>query len=87
MMYLLIKRKPRMVFEMSGVFVGNDLADAKREAVESIFGTGLPNTPDEILERYNVDVVELDDEWEQKYDEFGLSYPECPDPKKLARIG
>lgn len=87
MMYLLIKRWPKMVFEMSGIFVGADMADAKRQAVETIFGTGLPNTPDEILERYNVELVELDEEWEKKYDEFGLSYPEEPDPKKLARLG
>ena len=68
--YLLIKRRPRQVFLGSSLFIGADLADAKKHVVEQVFGTGFPNTDDELLERYNVDVVELDDEWERKLDEL-----------------
>ncbi len=70
MYYLLIKRWPRVVFDWSTIFVGADLAEAKKNIVEIVFGTGFPNTDDELLERYNVDVVELDDEWEKKLNDF-----------------
>lgn len=79
-LYLLIKRQPRIVFEGSGLFVGKDLADAEKNVVEEVFGTGFPNTPRELLERYNLEVVEFDEDWEKKFDTFGLEYPECPDP-------
>jgi hypothetical protein len=52
--------------------------------VDTVFGTGLPNTPEELFERYNLEVVEMDDEWQEKYDAFGLEYPECPDPSLAA---
>lgn len=68
--YLLIKRRPRQVFVGSSLFIGADLADAKRHVVEQVFGTGFPDTDDELLERYNVDVIELDDEWERKLNEL-----------------
>lgn len=68
--YILIKRRPRRVFIGSALFIGTDLADAKKNVVDKVFGSGLPNTDDELLERYNVDVVEYDEEWEQKLDEF-----------------
>lgn len=76
MFYLLIRRRPREVFLGSGLFIGYDLADAKRHVVETVFGVGLPCTDDELLERYNVDVVEFDDDWEKKLND--LANPPCP---------
>lgn len=70
MYYVLVKRRPREVFIGSSLFIGTDLKDAKKHVVEAVFGTGFPCTHDEILQRYNVDVVEFDDEWEQKLNDF-----------------
>lgn len=70
MYYLLIKRSPRGVFPWSTIFVGTDMVEAKKNIVEIIFGTGFPNTDDELLERYNVDVVELTDDWEKKLNDL-----------------
>lgn len=72
MYYVLIKRAPRGVCGMSTLVVGADLEGAKKSIVEEVFGVGLPNTSDELLERYNLDVVELDEEWEKKFDDYAM---------------
>lgn len=77
MYYMLVRRRPREVFLGSSLFIGADLADAKRHVVSEVFGTGFPCTDDEILERYNVDVVELDDDLERQLND--LANPPCPD--------
>ena len=77
MYYLLIRRRPQEVFFGSAIFVGADLDDAKKHVVELVFGSGFPCTADEMLERYNADVVELDDAWEKKFND--LMEPACQD--------
>lgn len=68
--YLLVRRRPQEIFLGSSLFVGSNLAEAKKHIVEEVFGSGFPCTDDEILERYNVDVVELDEDWEKKLDDL-----------------
>ena len=76
MYFILVRRRPREVFLGSSLFIGTDVEDAKKHVIEQVFGSGLPCTPDEILERYNVDVVELTDELEAELNE--LANPSCP---------
>jgi len=77
MYYLLIKRRPRDVSACSGIFVGLDLADAERVVAEEVFGVGFPNSPDELFERYNVDVVELDEAWEERLNAYAREQERC----------
>lgn len=77
--YVLVRRRPREVFLGSSIFIGSDLEDAKKQVVESVFGTGFPCSNDDILKRYNVDVVELTDDLEQELNELTNPSPSCPD--------
>lgn len=68
--YILIKRRTPFIFSGSTFFAARTLEDAKTQVVETVFGMDLPNTPDELLERYAVDVVELTEELEDAFEEF-----------------
>lgn len=78
MCYLLIRRRPREVFGMSSLYLGGDIDEAKKTIVETVFGVGFPNTDEELLERYNLDVVPFDDLWERKLNAFGEEQEKCP---------
>lgn len=55
---------------MSGLYIGESVESVKKVIVEEVLGTGLPNTIEELLERYNLQVVVLDDRWERKFNRF-----------------
>ena len=87
MFYLTISRSPREVCTQSEMFFADNLEQAQALAVESIFGClsgdGFKFDPEDVLRRYNLDVVYMDDEWQMKFNFVYDGWMACADPSSV----